>query len=308
MKQKYPTVTVAISAYNEEKNILRFLKSIILQKEIGFKIKEIWVHSDGSTDKTVALARSIKSKKIKVWDHKKRTGKSTWLNKIYKDLKTDILVQSDADVVFAHNLVVHDLIKPLIKNPKVGMCGGNPMPVEGKTYWEKVVRVAFEPYQEFRSSVRGGNNAFSAIGQLLAYRKSLVKKIIVPEDMITNDIFTYFYCLQLGWEYRYVKSAIVLFQSPQRLRDLLRQNTRFHAGYNRMFNYFPAELVKEEFKIPKLIYIYSLFKQFVKHPIFSGTYYLINIYCLIKASRMGDKLTARWPIALTTKKLRFNQI
>src|SRR3989338_5607147 len=53
------------------------------------------------------------AEKIKVWDHKKRTGKSTWLNKIYKDLKTDILVQSDADVVFAHNLVVHDLIKPL---------------------------------------------------------------------------------------------------------------------------------------------------------------------------------------------------
>jgi len=308
MKNKKITITVALSAYNEEKNILNFLRSVLMQKELGFELKQIWVHSDGSTDNTVRLAKSLKSEKIKIWDHKKRLGKSTWLNKIYNDLDTDILVQSDADVVFAHEFVLHDLIQPLIKNKKVGMCGGNPMPLAGKTYWEKVVRVAFEPYQEFRSTVKGGNNAFSAIGQILAYRKELVKKIAVPLDMVTNDIFTYFFCLSLGWEYRYVKSAVVLFQSPRRLKDILRQNTRFHAGYNRMLQYFSRYLVKKEMRIPKSIYIKTLLKQFIKHPILSGTYYLINIYCLIRASRIGDKLTAKWPVALTTKNLRIKSI
>lgn len=209
MKNNKPTVTIAISAYNEEDNILNFLNSVLMQKEQGFVIKEIWVHSDGSTDKTVQLARSLSSKKIRVWNHKKRTGKSTWLNKIYRAVDTDFLIQSDADVVFAHEFVARDLIQPLIKNKKVGMCGGNPMPLSGKTFWEKMCSVAFEPYQDFRQSVRGGNNAFSAVGQILAYRKELLKNITVPSDMVTNDIFTYFCCLSLGWKYKYVKSAVV---------------------------------------------------------------------------------------------------
>lgn len=303
--KKLSTVTIAISAYNEEKNICKFLKSVLMQKEEGFVLKQIWIHSDGSADGTVKMVKSIQSKKIKIWDHKERVGKSTWLNKIYSDLDTDILVQSDADIVFAHNMVIHDLIQPLIKNSKVGMCGGNPIPLDGNTYWEKVVRVAFKPYQEFRSSIRGGNNAFSAIGQILAYRKELIKKIIIPKDMVTNDIFTYFYCLTLGWKYRYIKSAVVNFQSPRKLKDMLKQNTRFHAGYSRMFNYFSEELIKNEVSIPKSIYIGALLKEFVKHPILAGTFYLINIYCKIKAYKMGDTLTAKWPIAYTTKKLTF---
>ncbi len=301
---KIPTVTVAVSAYNEEKNILKFLRSVFSQKEDGFILKEIWVHSDGSTDDTVRLAKNIKSKKLKIWDHKKRVGKSTWLNKIYRELATDILVQSDADVIFAHDLVIHDLIQPLIKNKSVGMCGGNPMPLQGKTYWEKMTRCAFEPYQDFRSIVRGGNNAFSAIGQILAYRKELIKQMTIPKDMVTNDIFTYFYCLTLGWKYRYVKSAIVFFKSPKKLKDVSKQNTRFHAGYNRMSEYFSKDLVESEMKIPKFIYIRALFKALVKHPILSISYYAINTYCRFNAFRVGKKLNAKWPIAMTTKNLR----
>jgi len=116
------------------------------QKEDGFVVKEIWLHSDGSTDKTVELAKSLKNKKIRIWDHKKRVGKSTWLNQIYKSLKTDYLVQSDADVIFAHPFVIRDLIKPLIQDSRVGMCGGNPMPLSTKSFWEKVVNVAFDNF------------------------------------------------------------------------------------------------------------------------------------------------------------------
>ena len=53
MKTHKPTVTVAISAYNEEGNINYFLKSVIKQKIKNFTLKKILVISDGSTDKTV---------------------------------------------------------------------------------------------------------------------------------------------------------------------------------------------------------------------------------------------------------------
>lgn len=301
---KKPTVTVAISAYNEEKNISAFLNSVLKQKADTFILDAIWVHSDGSGDKTVKIAKNIKSKKIRVWDHKKRVGKSTWLNKIYRDLKSDVLVQADADVILAHPFVIANLIEPLKKYSKVGMCGGNPQPLPGKSFWEKTVRNAAEPYQEFRSKVKGGHNVFSAVGQLLAFRRELVKLITVPKDMIVNDTFTYFCCLTLDWQYKFVKSAIVVYRAPQKFKDLNHQNTRFHAGYNRMFNYFPADLVKSEFTVKKWLYFVTLAKQVLKHPVLSITYYLVNLYTLYKASSLVKEMGATWSVAWTTKNLR----
>lgn len=298
-----PTVTVAISAYNEEKNILNFLKSALVQKERGFRLKEIWIHSDGSTDKTVELAKSLKSKRIKVWDHKKRVGKSTWLNKIYQDLDTNILVQADADVIFTRDLTVHDLIQPLIKDPKVGMCGGNPIPLSGKTFWEKTAKIAFEPYQSFRSQVRGGDNIFSAIGQILAFRKELVKKINIPHDMVTNDIYTYFCCLTLGYKYKFVKSAIVHYRAPMNISDIIKQNTRIHVGCERMYHSFNTALVTKELSIPKFLLYRKLLKQFLKFPLQSTIYYLINKYCQVRSESIGKTLDAKWPIAKSTKLL-----
>lgn len=304
MKKPKPTVTVAVSAYNEGQNIKAFLESVIGQKEDGFKIEGVWVHDDGSTDNTVELVKSLKSPRIKLWEHKKRVGKSTRLNQIYTELTTDFLVQTDADVIFAHQYVVRDIIQPLIKNPDRGMCGGNPEPLSGKSFWEKVAKVAFEPYQEFRSEVRGGDNAFSAVGQILSYRKELVKKIFIPEDMVTNDIYTYFCCLSRGFGYKFVKTAKVYYRAPRKLSDLIKQNTRFQVGYHRMFDLFDSQLVAREFSIPKKELYLKLGKQFLKYPIHSLIYYLLNILCRLSSVFINSRLNAKWPIAISTKALR----
>src|SRR3990167_8492648 len=300
---KKSTVTVAVCAYNEEKNIANFLKSVLTQKEDGFEIKKIVVISDGSTDQTIQKIKSINNSKIQLIISVNRIGKSSHLNDIYRDLNTDYLVQSDADVVFSHKNVARDIIQPLINNPQVGMVGGNPVPLHAHSFWEKVVSNAFEPYQKFRSDIRGGNNAFSAVGQILAYKKALLKSIKIPQDMVTNDLYTYFCCLSDNWQYRYVKSAIVYFQPPKILRDMSRQNTRFYSGYLRMFNYFDKDLVNSEMSIPKFVKYRALFKQFLSHPILSLVYVGVNICCEIYASFFGNKLNAKWPIAITTKKL-----
>ncbi len=299
---KKVTVTVAISAYKEAGNIKKFLVSVLMQKEKGFILKEIWVHSDGSTDKTVKLARSLKSKKIKVWDHKKRVGKSTWLNKIYKDLQTDFLVQSDADVVFAHELVIHNLIQPLIKSKKVGMCGGNPVPVSGQTFIESCINLSFESYSKFRSEVRGGNNKFSVDGRILAYKKELVKKISVPADMIANDLYTYLCCLTEGYKYKFVKNAVVYFRSPTNLKDHLRQNTRFESAAIRMRKHFKAELVNKETYIPRKILLKHLAFSFLKKPHMALFILFLNQYCRLLALKREKKLNSVWDIAVSTKR------
>ena len=299
-------ITVAVSAYNEEENIVRFLKSVLTQKEVGFRISNIWVFSDGSTDKTVKAANSVKSSKIKVFNYKKRIGKSDRLNTLYSKLETDILVQSDADVVFAHPLVIHDLINPLIKNKKVAMCGGHPEPAEGKTFTEKSINLSFEVYAKLRAEVRGGNNKFSVDGRLLAYKKELVKKIKVPSDMIANDLFTYFCCITNGYKYRYVKTAIVTFRSPINLRDHLRQNVRFESAALRMKKHFSPALVERETFIPRSILLKHLFMNFLKNPIMAIYIFLINQYCRILSGKKESRLTAVWAMAESTKKVIYS--
>lgn len=305
---KTPTVTVALSAYNEEQNITRFLRSILKQKEDGFKIKEIWVYSDGSSDRTVEKAKSILSPKIKVFVDKKRIGKSARLNQIYKNLKTDLLVQSDADVVFAHKYVIRDLINPLIIESKVGMCGGHPIPAKGKTFTEKSINLTFEVYAKLRSEVRDGNNKFSVDGRLLAYKKELVKKITVPTDMIANDFYTYMCCLKFKYQYRYVKNAVVTFRSPINLRDHLRQNVRFESAALRMKKHFSPKIVDRETYIPRRILFKNIAIQFLKSPIMATYIFMINQYCRIRALKRESKLSAVWDMAESTKKVIYSSL
>lgn len=303
MKHK-PSVTVAVCVYNEEANIKALLDSLVMQKEDGFILEHILVVSDGSEDNTVKIVKSFNNPKIVVKNYKKRIGKSDRLNEIYASLKSDILVETDGDVIFSNPHVVRDLTRPLIKDQKIAMCGGNPQPLPGKTFTEKAVNYTCEIYIGFRKSVRGGNNLFSADGRLLAYRKDLVKKIHIPQDMIANDAYTYFCCLTLGYSYKYVESAIVNFRSPQTLNDQVRQNSRFLAAPIRMARYFPKELVKRETSIPASIRLRSLITQFIKNPIACLYIFIVNRYSLFKALLNEKKLTAIWDVAQTTKSLK----
>jgi len=298
------TVEVAVSAYNEEQNIAKFLESLLSQREDGFTLNKILVISDGSTDQTAQIARSIDSPKIEVKEYTKRKGQPLRLNKIYASLEANILVKMDADVVLAHAHVIRDLIRPLINELNVAMCGGNPQPLKARTFTERAVNCTYEAYAPFRESVRGGNNVFSAEGRILAFRRELANTIHVPENMIANDMYAYLYCITRGYRYRHVPSAVVYFRSPQSLRDQIRQNTRFVSGPSRMERYFPPALVRYERSVPTNMFFRSIMRQYFLHPILSSYIFAVNGYCRVRALFLEKKLSGTWDMAHSTKTLQ----
>lgn len=301
---KKPTVTIAVSAYNEEQNIINFLKSVLRQNEDGFILKEIWIHSDGSTDKTVELAKSLKNKKIKVWSHKARKGKSTRLNQIYREVDTDLLVQSDADTIFSNPNVVKELVRAFLKDKQIGMCAGNPQPLLAITFIEKADSNVFRIYSDLLKNLKNGRNVFTADGRILTYRKELIKKINIPEDMISNDVYTYYFCLISGYKYKYVKKAIVYFRCPQSFKDKIRQNKRASATNLRMARYFPREIILRESHVPFNVRIKSVILQLFKDPIGSILIFVINKLCQLISKKEEKRLNAKWNIATSTKILR----
>lgn len=298
-----PTVTVAVSAFNEEKNIEAFLESVISQKEEGFKLEKILVISDGSIDATVERARSFGFSRLEVIAGRKRLGQSTRLRQIYARLKSDILVQTDADVILAHPLVIRDLVFPLISNTSVGMCCGNPRPMAGKTFIEKADKNVHEVMSSLYKSLRNGQNPFIVHGCIMALRKELVEKIEIPQDVVANDIFVYYFCLNVGYRCTYVPSAQVYFRLPQTFQDKVRQNLRSAAAGPVIAKYFPASLVARESQIPLLLNLRSKFHQLLKDPIGCTFIYLINKYSGLRVRILGYRASVIWPVAASTKEL-----
>lgn len=85
-----PKFSIIVPAYNMEKYIKRTLDSI---KKQTFKDYEVIVIDDGSTDKTVEVAKKAK---VKVIEHK-HAGLSVVRNAAIKEAKGDYIVMLDSD-------------------------------------------------------------------------------------------------------------------------------------------------------------------------------------------------------------------
>ena len=166
-----PTVTVAVSAYNEEANIKRFLESILVQKELGFKIEKIIVISDGSTDSTVFSIESIKDKRIILLKHNKRRGLAFRLNEAFNISESDILIKFDADVILANELVIANLIKKFGSN--VGLVGGFRKAISTGTFIEKVHMLGDDIWHNSKKTINNGENIHNHHGTISAMSSRL---------------------------------------------------------------------------------------------------------------------------------------
>lgn len=97
-----PTVTLIISAYNEEKVIedkIRNSLNLLYPKEL----LEIIVASDGSTDDTVAIVNKYASQGVALRHFDGRIGKSACLNETIRLATGEIVVFSDANSHYDDN-------------------------------------------------------------------------------------------------------------------------------------------------------------------------------------------------------------
>ena len=83
-------------------------------KNLSNYIKKIIVVSDGSSDKTVQIARSVKSNKVIVYNFKKREGMTSRLNFMFKKFNTDIFIKIDADLLPINNNLLNEISKSFI--------------------------------------------------------------------------------------------------------------------------------------------------------------------------------------------------
>src|SRR5438477_656058 len=137
------SVTVAIPAYNEEKNIVSLLQSIKKQKAINYKVDRILVYSDGGTDRTVQLIRR-NFKSVKIFDFRENLGKNERLNQIFRENRSDVLVQLDADIHIKDDFVFENLVKPFLTHSNLGISCAYQISDEPDTFVGKLSYFGFK--------------------------------------------------------------------------------------------------------------------------------------------------------------------
>jgi len=214
-----PIISVIVAAYNEEKSIGRRVKNLLEQDYPEDKL-EIIVASDGSTDRTVEIAKQFEKYGVKILDFKQNRGRAAVHNDAARVAKGEIFIFTDAETEFEK-----DFVKNIIKmysNKKYGVGAGELLFRSRESfgesesfYWkmEKKLR-----YYEYKLGILP-----FASGACFSIRKELYEQIPLHSDI---DNILPLRAIQKGYKVFYCKDAVAYEYTVSNTKQLFRKRYR----------------------------------------------------------------------------------
>jgi cellulose synthase/poly-beta-1,6-N-acetylglucosamine synthase-like glycosyltransferase/peptidoglycan/xylan/chitin deacetylase (PgdA/CDA1 family)/spore germination protein YaaH len=227
-----PRVAVLIPAYNEEKVIVRTIRSVMMST---YKNLHIIVIDDGSKDRTAEVAREaypadIASGRLTVV-RKENAGKAEALNyALASYVHEEIYVGIDADTVIAHDAIAR--LVPHFANPQIGAVAGNAKVGNRVNLWTRWQALEYITSQNFE---RRALDLFDVVvvvpGAIGAWRTAAVHagggyhSNTVAEDADLTMIL-----LEQGLSVIYEDRALAFTEAPVNMDGLMRQRFRWSFG------------------------------------------------------------------------------
>jgi cellulose synthase/poly-beta-1,6-N-acetylglucosamine synthase-like glycosyltransferase len=292
-----PSVSIGVPAYNEEANIVQLAAQLLTQKQDNFDLLEIIIVSDGSTDRTVAQAESIRDPRIKIISKHGREGQAEAQNEIIRIFKGDILVLLNADTYLPNDAFLSRMVEPLLADERIGIVGARVVPMPAQNFFEKTINASVAVKTEIYEQINRGDNIYLCHGRGRAFSKRFVVHLHFPR-MAGEDAYSYIQCIEHGFSFYYQRQAELLYRSPQTLRDHLKQSKRFFKAKSMWDSHFKRHN-RSYYHIPLKKLIHSSFKHFIQHPILL-TYYSL-IYILARINALWYQTTSLWEVSLTSK-------
>jgi len=237
--KNYPSISIIIPTFNEEKNLPRCLKAIFSQNYPKDKL-EVWIVDNYSTDKTVQIAQKYP---IKLLFNK---IKDAQLSKMlaFKKLKTEFFCYLDADIEIIGRNWLKKMIFPLLDDPEiVGSFTGyyvkkNDYSLNRFLSYELLQR---DPLFEFLSPsvektiVEKRNSYFLCQYQpnlippsgLCLYRRKFLLKTIIPKREKLMELDNLAILVGAGFnKFAYVPQAGIYHLHIKSLRQLIQKRIR----------------------------------------------------------------------------------
>lgn len=235
--ENLPTVSILISAYNEEAVIERKIQNL-LELDYPKEKLEILIGDDGSADKTAEIVGRYKDQGITLIKAPQNAGKAAMLNRLQKQANGEILLFCDANTMLFPN-VIRKLTVPF-GDKKIGCaCGhliltdksGAELGWGESAYWD--LESEIKKFEGMMDLLIGGNGALYAIRKEL-YTDLPTKKSVMDDFFVTTKI------LQKGYYCTFISSAIGTEQTSKETTGEYRRKVRIgRANFNYLLSYIP---------------------------------------------------------------------
>lgn len=223
-----PIVDVLIAAYNEERVLAEKLDSIVSSDYPIEKIS-IQVGSDGSSDTTEEIVRQYCARYENITLHSfDRSGKTATVNKLMVQANSDIVILTDANVIFTQNTI--RAIISYFSDKDVGLVGAN---IKAKKKSDVGITLQENEYleRENRMKLKEGElwgTMMGAFGGCYAIRRRLFKK--VPDHFLVDDFNISMSVLDQGYDCILAEEAICHEDISSKLSEEFRRKVRMSTG------------------------------------------------------------------------------
>ena len=275
------SVSILIPAYNEESCIVRRIDEFTAMLAATGLDGEIIVISDGSTDRTAALARERAGQSVKVLDLQQNVGKAEALAYAREVARGDLIVLADARQYWAP-----DALEILLENftdPEVGGASGELVIDSGPgmlsgvgLYWkyEKWIR---QNESKYHSTV-GVTGAISAV------RRELFP--IIPKGTVLDDVYWPMQVVMRGYRVVHDQGSLAYDRLPEGAGDEFKRKLRTLTGNFQLVALLPALLLPwrnpiwlqfMSHKIMRLVVPWALLALFVSSVVLHQPFYRLAL-------------------------------
>lgn len=297
------TISIGIPAFNEEANIGYLLHDLLRQKEEGYSLEKIFVYSDGSTDATEEIVRSIQDERIELIVGPGRKGQAEGQNTMMQQATSEALVLLNADIQVKDEHFLAKIVHPL-QNGK-DLVSVKHQAVQSRNFFESVLATGLRLKDILFESYRKGENVYTCHGGARALSKRLYQEMSFAKS-VGEDAYSYFFCLSRGYAYQYLNTTSVFYRLPDNFSDHQKQSKRFFKGRYNFGDIFGSEVIRKEMHIPYSCYLSAAYRALpfiMTRPIQTLVYGGIVLW-LRTMSFFGQEVPETWEIAMSSKKLQ----
>ena len=227
----HPRVAVLIPAYNEEKVIVRTIRSVLNSDYTNLRVIVI---DDGSKDRTFEVAREayaqdIEGGRVQVLT-KPNGGKAAALNYALDRIDEEFYVGIDADTVIAMDAI--SKLIPHFEDPRVGAVAGNAKVGNRVNLWTRWQALEYITSQNFERRALDLFNVVTVVpGAIGAWRSAGSKAAGgYPINTVAEDADLTMNLLEQKYKVVYEDRALAFTEAPIDAKGLMRQRFRWSFG------------------------------------------------------------------------------
>ena len=243
----FPKISVVFAAYNERTIIEEKIRSIFAS-HYPQELIEVWIGSDLSDDGQDDIIRELQKEfsGLKLHVNAERSGKSATINRLVELCTGEIIVATDANIIFDENTLV-ELASPIISSQANAVAGTL---TYGKAKTSGTTATTERQYLTIENKIRKSESqkygfCLGMEGGLYSMRKSAWQPI--PPHTFMEDFFQTIQLIKNDHKIYYSDTAIGYEDVSTSLKEEFKRKKRISIGNYQNLKRFRGLLVKKPY-------------------------------------------------------------